>query len=721
MRLISTRRSIAVLLCTGMLLAGCAGGATQAPTTAPSAAPASAAPASAAPSSATGDLTGKKIAFLSQGASNEWAIQLDAVAQEAVKKTGAELVYFDAAGNADNQVTQMQDAASLGVDAIVVVPLGAGALVAQSQRAMAAGIPVIDCVTSVADESAYTSFVGWDWKGMYARGTEWLAQQLGGKGNIIMLNGMAGAGTSDLAQQGAKEVLAKYPDIKVVGEGYTDWSIAKAKQLTETFIAKGVKIDGIYVNGGEPATGSIQAFADAKLPMPLQTGTTEQNGALRVLLENKVKFYGIPSPPSASFTCIDVAAKILRGEQVEKTYYMTELGGFKDFTEAEVCQKYQPQYADGYQEPTDTYLTQDQLKQFNLLNPNWTSTSTPVPCPWTATASPSAGASTAGADGSLTGKKVAFLSQGASNEWAIQFDEVAKAEAKRLGAELLYFDSQGSLDKQIKDMEDALALGANAIVLYPQGAGALVGQVERSAAQGVPVVLCGGRIDTDKNASTVTVDWATHYAAAAEWLAKELNYKGNIVWLDGAAGVSDSEEAGAAAHAVMAKYPDIKIVGQGYSDWSVAKAKQLTETFLAKGVPIDGAYTHGAEPAIGLLQAYKDAGKTPPPVAGTGAQNGALRLFKESGTKFYGVNVPPAQSAGCIDVAGMILRGEPVDKLYDVSALMNLKDFNETDLNAMYQPQYGDGYLMPSDQYMTQDQLKQFNLTNPNYVPTPTP
>ena len=383
MKLGSTRFTIAVLMCTGILLAGCAGGATQAPTAAPTAGPTTAATTAPtpAPSAATGDLAGKKIAFLSQGASNEWAIQLDAVAQEAVKKTGAELVYFDANGNADNQVSQMEDAAALGVDAIVVVPLGAGALVGQSQRAMTSGIPVINCVTSVADEAAYSSFVGWDWATMYGQGMEWMAKELGGKGNIIMLNGMAGAGTSDLSEKAAKEVLKKYPDIKIVGEGYSDWSISKAKQLTETFLAKGVQIDGVYANGGEPATGAIQAFADAKKPMPILTGATEQNGALRVLLENKVKFYGIPSPPSASFTCVDVAAKAIRGEQLDKFYNMTELGNFKDFTEAEVCQKYNPKYADGYQEPTAQYLTEDQLKAANLLNPNYDPAAT-VTCPW---------------------------------------------------------------------------------------------------------------------------------------------------------------------------------------------------------------------------------------------------------------------------------------------------------------------------------------------------
>ena len=339
----------------------------QAPSSAPStAAPGEATPSAAAPTDGTGSLAGKKIAFLSQGASNEWAIQLDAVAQEAVKRTGAELLYFDSQGSGDVQVQQMEDAQALGADIIVITPMAAGALVGPASRAEAAGTPVINCVNPIDGED-WTSFVGWDWAGMYGRAMKWLADEMGGKGNIIMLHGLAGSSTSDLSENAAKEVLKDYPDIKVVGEGYSDWSIAKAKTLTETFLAKGDQIDGVWAMGGEPTTGAIQAFADAGKPMPLLTGATGQNGALRVLLENNVKFFGIPSPPSASFTCIDVATKVLNGETVEKFYNMTELGGFEDFTEADVANMYQPQYADGYQEPTDDYLSQEQLKAANLL------------------------------------------------------------------------------------------------------------------------------------------------------------------------------------------------------------------------------------------------------------------------------------------------------------------------------------------------------------------
>jgi ribose transport system substrate-binding protein len=358
-------RSVAALLSTLVLVAACGGAPPATPTAAPPAPPTPAAP-TAEPTAAPTGLEGRRIAFLSQGATNEWAIQLDFVAQAAARETGAELLYFDAAGNADLQVTQMEDAQALNPDAIVITPLGAGALVGQQSRAVAAGIPVINCVTSVIGED-YTSFVGWDWAAMYGRAMSWMAEELGGEGNIIMLNGIAGAGTSDLAEAAAKEVLREYPGITIVGEGYSDWSIAKAKQLTETFLAQGVEIDGVYANGGEPAMGAIQAFADAGKPMPLLTGTSAQNGALRVLLEHDVKFFGIPSPPSASFVCIEIAARAISGEPVEKQYDMTTIGGFEDFTDADVEEMYKPQYADGYQDPTDQYLTEEELRDANLL------------------------------------------------------------------------------------------------------------------------------------------------------------------------------------------------------------------------------------------------------------------------------------------------------------------------------------------------------------------
>ncbi len=154
-------RGASALLGAGLLVAACGAGA-QGPSSAATDVPGDATPPAASATGGTGSLAGKKIAFLSQGASNEWAIQLDAVAQEAVKRTGAELLYFDSQGSGDVQVQQMEDAQALGADVIVVTPMASGALVGPASRAEAAGIPVINCVNPI-DGDDWTSFVGWDW------------------------------------------------------------------------------------------------------------------------------------------------------------------------------------------------------------------------------------------------------------------------------------------------------------------------------------------------------------------------------------------------------------------------------------------------------------------------------------------------------------------------------------------------------------------------------
>ena len=66
---------------------------------------------------------------------------------------------------------------------------------------------------------------------------EWLAKELNGKGNIIILNGMAGLTVAVNRRAGVQEVLDQYPNIKVLGEEYADWDYAKGKVATENLLS----------------------------------------------------------------------------------------------------------------------------------------------------------------------------------------------------------------------------------------------------------------------------------------------------------------------------------------------------------------------------------------------------------------------------------------------------------------------------------------------------
>ena len=58
---------------------------------------------------------------------------------------------------------------------------------------------------------------------------EWLAKKLNGKGNIIVMTGVPGTSVDTLRTKAAKEVFAKYPDIKIVGEAVGMWGQAVAR------------------------------------------------------------------------------------------------------------------------------------------------------------------------------------------------------------------------------------------------------------------------------------------------------------------------------------------------------------------------------------------------------------------------------------------------------------------------------------------------------------
>ena len=98
------------------------------------------------------------IAFVSQGTSNSWAAQLDAVARKTAKQLGVKLVYYNGQGDATKQLPELQTAIATHPDAMVVVPLGQAADTGPVERAMSAGIPVVLCDSKINSDK-YTSLV----------------------------------------------------------------------------------------------------------------------------------------------------------------------------------------------------------------------------------------------------------------------------------------------------------------------------------------------------------------------------------------------------------------------------------------------------------------------------------------------------------------------------------------------------------------------------------
>ncbi len=253
------------------------------------------------------------------------------------------------------------------------------------------------------------------------------------------------------------------------------------------------------------------------------------------------------------------------------------------------------------------------------------------------------------------------------NTWSVQMMQEFKGAAERHKDELndvVYTESEGKVDKQIANIEDMIAKKVDAIVVTPNSPSALAPVLEKAADAGIKVILSAAKADTDKYTALVTVDDVDFGRAGAEWLVKKLNGQGNIIALNGIAGISVSDERWKGAKEVFDKNPGIKIVGVQAADWDYAKAKAATASLLAANPKIDGVWSQGGEMTLGAIEAFQAANRPLVPMTGED-NNGFLKKWKELQAKGFtavAASKPTWLSAESLEVALKALKGQQVTK-----------------------------------------------------------
>jgi len=237
--------------------------------------------------------------------------------------------------------------------------------------------------------------------------------------------------------------------------------------------------------------------------------------------------------------------------------------------------------------------------------------------------------------------------------------------AKQKGAEVLYASANGDATKQVDNIQQLASQDPDAMVVVPMGAG-VTGQVTAAAKQGIPVVLCAGRLEGNTGAvSTVARSYELQATLWAEWIVKQLNGKGRVAMLSGIAGVPTAEYQKTAAEKVFAKHSGIEVVAKEYTDWSPTKAKTVAATLVSKD--LDAIWSDSGISDLGVVEAYERAGKPVPPLTGD-SSNAFLKAVDGKDVKFALSAFPPEQSTQCLDVALDALAGKKVPNVVNVES-----------------------------------------------------
>lgn len=315
--------------------------------TAPTGAPAPAANGSApAPDNGTsapapsGNNSGKKLIVGATIAQFDTFLSLmaDGMQKEA-DAAGVQLNTVNAKEDTATQLSQVENFIAQKVDAIIVNPVDTSAVEPITKAAQAAGIPLVyvnRLPASLPKDDPKVVFVG---SNSIDAGTfqgQWLADKLGGKGNIVIMEGKLDNEAALKRTEGVETVMAKYPDIKIIKKDTANWNREEGRSLMENWLQTGEQIDAVASNNDEMALGALQAIeAAGKLGKILVGGVDATPDALASMEGGKLNVTVFQDAAGQGGGSVKAAVSLARGETVEQLVYipyqLVTPDNYKDF------------------------------------------------------------------------------------------------------------------------------------------------------------------------------------------------------------------------------------------------------------------------------------------------------------------------------------------------------------------------------------------------------
>ncbi|XBS69195.1 substrate-binding domain-containing protein [Acerihabitans sp. KWT182] len=202
---------------------------------------------------AAGDAAQASIALSNSFAGNTWRQQMitiwnqaakDAISQKLIAKTKV----VNADNSAPQQASQLENLILEGWKAIAIDAASPTALNGAIQEACDQGIVVVAFDAKVTAPCAYN--VVYDYQNVGRLPAQFLADKLNGKGNVLVVRGLAGTSIDADEYEGAKSVFSKYPGLKIVGMVNGNWTESVAQKEVAGILPALGKVDAVLAQGG---------------------------------------------------------------------------------------------------------------------------------------------------------------------------------------------------------------------------------------------------------------------------------------------------------------------------------------------------------------------------------------------------------------------------------------------------------------------------------------
>ncbi|MFI5629616.1 substrate-binding domain-containing protein [Streptomyces sp. NPDC051664] len=247
---------------------------------------------------------------------NPFFVQMKAGAQAEAKDAGIDLTVTDAQNDASQQANQLQNFTGAGMQSIIVNPVDSDAVGPAVRAANKADIPVVAADRGV-NKADTATLVASDNVAGGRLAAKALAEKLGGKGDIVVLQGTAGTSASRERGKGFTEGLKAYPGIKVVASQPADFDRTKGLDVMTNLLQSHPRITGVFAENDEMALGAVKALGSKAGNSVDVVGFDGTPDGLKAVAAGTLYASVAQQPKELGKIAVQNAVEAARGKQVD--------------------------------------------------------------------------------------------------------------------------------------------------------------------------------------------------------------------------------------------------------------------------------------------------------------------------------------------------------------------------------------------------------------------
>ena len=239
-------------------------------------------------------------------------------AQAEASKDGINLITVDAQDDPAKQIASVEDLIQKKVKVILINPTDSDAVANVVKQATAAGIAVVSLDRSV-NGAEVASHIASDNVAGGKLAAEFLLEKLGGKGNLVELEGVPGTSAARERGQGFHSVVDGKDGVKLVARQPADFDRAKGLSVTENILQGNKDVQGVFAHNDEMALGAQKAVEAAGLKNVVVVGFDATPDAVAAVKAGSLAATVQQKPDLIGQYGVQTAKKLIDGQTVDKS------------------------------------------------------------------------------------------------------------------------------------------------------------------------------------------------------------------------------------------------------------------------------------------------------------------------------------------------------------------------------------------------------------------